>query len=72
VRFSNIFHVPGTDAALLNDWGSTSRLGIQALVEYCPAPFCHPDLVTATDAVPGTGRKALSVLPGLFYSKVAL
>ena len=73
VRFSNIFFLPLKDGVLLNDWGSSTSGGSLQLVQGCPEPFCHPELIQAVEAVPQVkhdlyslvASAALLLLPGL-------
>lgn len=51
VRFANMFLLPN-GGVLLNDWGASTVGGSLQLVEGCPPPFCHPDLVSTQEAVP--------------------
>lgn len=51
VRFANIFSLPD-NRVLLNDWGASTVGGSVQLVEGCPPPFCHPELVDVAEAVP--------------------
>ena len=45
VRFSNIFLLTEKDEVFLNDWGASTQSGSVQLVQGCPEPFCHPELV---------------------------
>ena len=67
VRFANIFWLPDTDQVLLNDWGASTAGGVSQLVQGCPQPFCHPDLVDAADVVPEPKHDLYSLVASIAY-----
>ena len=54
VRFANIFLLEEEDgdSVLLNDWGSSARMGAPVEVAGCPDPWRHPELRGMTDCAP--------------------
>ena len=62
VRFSNIFQLDGGGNVLLNDWGSSTEGGTLQMVQGCPEPWCHPDLVNVSEVSPETKHDLYSLV----------
>ena len=62
VRFSNILQLEDSGKVLLNDWGSSTEGGVLQMVQGCPEPWCHPDLVGVSEVVPAAKHDLYSLV----------